>query len=155
MRTKNDNSKLFVSELKLKYFRKPKPGNSFEIRCSSDAYEFLIRIWDLNSIEIQEKSYALFLSQANEVLTYKHFNTGTLNSNQTDLALITSAAILSRSAGLILAHNHPSGNIMPSKTDKQVTMKLNSVLNILDISFLDHLIITDSEFFSFNDAGLL
>jgi DNA repair protein RadC len=58
-------------------------------------------------------------------------------------------------SGVIIMHNHPSGNTQPSNEDKNITSKLKQTLSIMDINLLDHLIITDQNYLSFTDEGLL
>ncbi len=67
----------------------------------------------------------------------------------------TRLCIKMNAVGLILAHNHPSGNIQPSESDRNLTRKLKSAGNVLDIPVVDHLILTSEEYFSFADEGLL
>ena len=72
-----------------------------------------------------------------------------------DVRLICKSAIENNASGIIIAHNHPSGQIIPSKQDKEITIKLKSALILFDVSLLDHLIIGDLNYFSFADENLL
>jgi DNA repair protein RadC len=69
--------------------------------------------------------------------------------------LISSVAVKSLARGVIIAHNHPSGNLRPSEEDKNVTKKIKEGLKFLDVMLLDHLIITENSYYSFADEGIL
>ena len=64
-------------------------------------------------------------------------------------------AILNTASGLIVAHNHPSGNLNPSESDTKITQKIKEAGNLLDVQLLDHLIIANDDYYSFADNGLL
>jgi DNA repair protein RadC len=77
--------------------------------------------------------------------------TGTL----VDVRLVFKTALTQGAVGVILAHNHPSGTLKPSESDKQITQKLKVAGEQLDIKILDHVIVTETNFFSFSDEGIL
>lgn len=142
-----------VAELQVSY--KPKTKTGVNITCSSDAYQVFRKMWDDSLITIQEQFCAIFLNQANEVIGFGVITTGKLNSSTVDIQLLLSCALLSRAAGIIVAHNHPSGNLKLGRGDKEVTWKIKEVTDCLEVNLLDHLIITDKDYKSFSDNGII
>ncbi|MGV6845620.1 MAG: RadC family protein [Lutibacter sp.] len=102
-----------------------------------------------------EEFWILFLNNANNIIeTYKQ-SQGGITGTVVDIRLIFKKAVQLHSVGLIICHNHPSGKLNPSIADKQLTEKINNAAKILDIKLLDHIIITENDYFSFADEGLL
>jgi DNA repair protein RadC len=102
-----------------------------------------------------EEFWILLLNRANKVLEKIIISKGGLASTTADPKIIFKAALNHQAANVILAHNHPSGNLKPSETDIRLTKKLIEGAKILDIAILDHVIFTDKGYFSFADEGLL
>jgi DNA repair protein RadC len=80
---------------------------------------------------------------------------GGVSGTVTDIRLILKRAIELLASGIILVHNHPSGNLRPSPDDDRITTKAKEAAKLLDINVLDHLIITPTSYFSYNDNGRL
>jgi DNA repair protein RadC len=81
---------------------------------------------------------------------------GGISGTVTDVKIVLQAAIKANASGLIVAHNHPSGNLNPSESDTKITLKIREAGNIMDIQLLDHIIVTaDNEYYSFADNGLI
>jgi DNA repair protein RadC len=81
---------------------------------------------------------------------------GGINSTIVDIRIILATALKSLSTGIILAHNHPSGKLVPSEADKKITKQLSEASNFMDIKLIDHLIIGPEEgYYSFVDEGML
>ena len=102
-----------------------------------------------------EEFWILHLNRANQVIAKEKIGQGGVSGTVADVRIILKSAISKLSSGLILAHNHPSGNLQPSPADKQLTQKIKNACQLLDISLLDHLIITNNSYFSFADNGIL
>lgn len=102
-----------------------------------------------------EEFWVILLNRANKVLTRKNISVGGTSGTVVDAKIIFKEAIQARSSGIILCHNHPSGNNKPSEADIQLTRKLKEGALQLDLAILDHIIIAGSSFFSFADEGLL
>lgn len=102
-----------------------------------------------------EEFWVLLLNRANKVLTRKNISVGGTSGTVVDAKIIFKEAIQARCSGIILCHNHPSGNNRPSEADIQLTRKLKEGALQLDLAILDHIIIAGSSFFSFADEGLL
>jgi DNA repair protein RadC len=80
---------------------------------------------------------------------------GGISGKVTDVRITLQYAIKSNASGIIVCHNHPSGNLNPSESDTKITQKIKEAGNIMDIQLLDHLIINDEDYYSFADNGLL
>jgi DNA repair protein RadC len=144
-----------VSEIELVYRSKIKAAERPAVKTSREAYQLLIREWDLDKIELLEQFKVLFLNQSNRVLGLLNVSSGGMTSTVADPRLIFSAALKAAACSLVLSHSHPSGNLKPSKNDEDLTRKMRESGKFLDIALLDHLILTRSGYFSFADEGLL
>jgi DNA repair protein RadC len=142
-----------VAELQVSYKQKNRTG--VLVKSTNMAYSVLRHMWDKSLINIQEQFCVLFLNHNLEVLGFRVISTGCLTSSIVDVNLILSCAMLSRSTGVIVAHNHPSGNLQYSKGDFVLTLQIRNNLKQFNIQLLDHLIITDSDYFSFSDNGVI
>jgi DNA repair protein RadC len=115
----------------------------------------LLNSWSKNTIELQEEFKILLLNRANVVLGVYSMSKGGVSGTFVDAKLIFSVALKCNASSIILAHNHPSGNLNPSQADKNITKKLVSAGKYLDVSILDHVIITKDDYYSFADNGLM
>lgn len=142
-----------VGEVKLSY--KPKNISKYNVTCSEDAYKYLLSTYKKGTICYKEYFKALFLNQANQVLGYTLISGGGLTETTADVRLIFQAALLTNSVALILAHNHPSGNLKPSPEDIRLTKQVRDAAQLMRIKILDHIILSDTEYYSFADEGML
>lgn len=101
-----------------------------------------------------EEFWVLYLNNSNKVIHKSQLSKGGLTGTIVDSRIIFKTALEYNATSLILTHNHPSGKLMPSEADKEVTRKLKSIGQQMDILVLDHVIITESGFYSFNDEGI-
>jgi len=123
-----------------------------QVSTSIDVYEAIVpRFKDLN----HEEFWIIVLNRANKITSSHLVSKGGQAGTIADPKIIFNMAIENHAASLILAHNHPSGNLKPSQADLELTRKLRSGGKFLDIPVLDHLIITDQGFLSFADEGIL
>ncbi|MDQ3071861.1 MAG: DNA repair protein RadC [Bacteroidota bacterium] len=104
---------------------------------------------------LHEEFYVLLLNRSNTIIRAEQISRGGVAGTVIDAKLIFKPALTELASGIILCHNHPSGNLQPSAADKTLTEKLVSAGKLLDITVFDHLIFTDKAFFSFASAGLL
>lgn len=102
-----------------------------------------------------EELWVLFLNQANGIVAHQRISQGGIAATVTDVRLIMKSALEHFAVSLILCHNHPSGNLEPSPADKRITHKLYRAGEVLDIELLDHVIVSDSGYFSFADQKML
>lgn len=120
------------------------------IASSNDAYASLSPMMrDLD----QEEVWVIFLNKAQDVMQIKRMFVGGLDCTIVDNKIIIKEAIMMSASGIILAHNHPSGVVKPSKQDLAMTEKLKKAASICDINLLDHLIISRNKFYSFADEN--
>ena len=126
------------------------------IGSSEDAFKFIYSFFPSSTITLQEHFIVCYLNRANKVIGVYHLSTGGITGTVADPRLILGAALKIAASGMVLAHNHPSGNLKPSAADQELTMKLANASKMLDINLLDHLIVVPdpSEYFSFADQGL-
>lgn len=151
-----NNQNLYqVAEVELLYRSTVKPALRPKITSSRTAYEVLLQGWDQNKIEFVEQFKVLLMNTANKVLGIYEMSTGGVAATVVDAKLIFSAALKANASGIILSHNHPSGNLQPSSEDINLTKKLDEGGKFLDIRVLDHLIVTPDGYYSFRDEGLL
>jgi DNA repair protein RadC len=142
-----------VNEIKITYTRQ---GNSEKkITNSNDAVSVFRQHFDSDEIDYRESFYALYLNQANNVLGIKKISECGISSTIVDVRIIMQAALLSNASAVILAHNHPSGNLKPSAEDIKVTQNIKKASELLNIRLLDHFILTSTDFLSFTYEGHL
>jgi DNA repair protein RadC len=101
-----------------------------------------------------EEFWVLYLNNSNKVLSKSQLGKGGIAGTLVDVRLVFKVALEMGATGLILCHNHPSGTLIPSDADKQITKKLKAAGQNLDINVLDHVIIAENGFYSFNDDGI-
>ena len=123
-----------------------------KITQSSDAYKILHPfLADLST----EEFWAIYLNQSNKVLSKTRLTSGGINQSVVDTRVLLKIALENLATGIIIAHNHPSGSLQPSKEDINITKQINEAGKILQIKLLDHLIITQRAYLSFADESLL
>jgi len=142
-----------ISEIKVTY--NVKNLEREKITSSYKAFEVLLHSWDKDIIELQEEFKILLLNRANEVLGVYALSRGGITGTIVDVRLIFSVALKSNATSIIIAHNHPSGTLKPSDSDINLTKKIKKCSEFLEISLLDHLIITKYGFYSFGNEGIL
>ncbi|MCZ2481092.1 RadC family protein [Aquirufa nivalisilvae] len=122
------------------------------IQSSKDAYRlFHPHLFDLN----HEEFWVMHLNRASSLLKMQRLSMGGVAGTSVDLKLLFKSALDTISSSLIIAHNHPSGQLKPSKADRELTQRIVEAGKMLDIQILDHLIITAQGYFSFADEGCL
>ena len=153
----NNNGKRFyaVAEIRLTYKSDVKPSQRPKINGSKDAYNVFLENWDDSKIEFVEQFKVLLLNRANKALGVFEVSSGSSTGTIADPKLIFAAAIKANACGIILVHNHPSGNLQPSQADIDLTKKVKDGGKLLEIQVVDHLIITREGFYSFVNEGLL
>ncbi|MBQ3594357.1 MAG: DNA repair protein RadC [Bacteroidales bacterium] len=122
------------------------------IKNSQVAYEcFYAHLSDLN----HEQFWIMLLNNANKVIRLEKIGVGGMTGTTADPKKIFKCALENNAASVMLCHNHPSGNVVPSNADKQITNNLVKAGQLLEIKILDHIIIGNDNYFSFADEGLL
>ena len=143
-----------VPQIKITYRRTRKEFLG-KITNSKDVADFIRRTFKAGTLELQESFITLYLNTAKEILGYYNHTVGGINATLADRRLILATALASASVGIIVSHNHPSGNLKPSEADIQLTRRLRDGAATLDIQLLDHVIISKKGYYSFADEGML
>ena len=145
-----------VAEIELIYKSKVKASDRPKVTTSQDAFKLFKSNWDDNKIEFVEQFKVLFLNRANSVLGLFELSTGGVTGTVADPKLVFMAALKLNACNIILCHNHPSGNLKPSRADELLTQKIKEAGTYLDLPVIDHLIISaEDSYYSFADEGLL
>jgi DNA repair protein RadC len=143
-----------VAEIELVY--KPAISDKPFISSSLDAYNVLVKFFPIETMCLQERFVAMYLNRSNRVIGVYPMSVGGITGTVVDVRLLLSVALKTAATGIILAHNHPSGNLKPSEADKDLTNKIKKASEYMDIKLLDHLIIVpESKYLSFTEEGLL
>jgi DNA repair protein RadC len=140
-------------EISLKY--KNKKSELFHIDSSVKAVECLREIYNSDTISWTEEAILICLNNDNKVLGHFKLSSGGMTGVIMDQRIIMQVALLSHASGIILSHNHPSGVLKPSDEDIKVTKNLQKCCDLFRVTLMDHIIITDESYYSFNDNGLL
>lgn len=122
---------------------------------SSETAEKYIRQFYGDDLEIFESFFILLLNRANETIGYAKISQGGIVGTVVDKKILLKYVVESLASGVILAHNHPSGNINPSEADLRITREIKELCNLIDSPVLDHVILTADSFYSFADNGKL
>ncbi len=141
---------------KFKVVAEPTAFPKTKITASNDAYNVIKEFYS-EDIEIYESFFILTLNQSHITTGYAKISQGGIAGTVVDATMLANFAISNLAKGVIIAHNHPSGNMNPSEQDRALTKRLKEGLKFLDTSLLDHLILSpyDNEFYSFADNGLI
>ena len=139
-----------IAAIELGGRRKKAETTSEFIRSSNDAYSYFRPI-------LQDKEYeefwTLFLNRNNKILKAYKVSDGGVSQTVADPKRIFKAALENSASNIVLCHNHPSGNLSPSPADMNLTTKLMAAAKNLDMTIIDHIIVTDGGYYSFSDEG--
>ncbi|MGA1977415.1 MAG: DNA repair protein RadC [Bacteroidales bacterium] len=127
-------------------------GDVVQIKCSKDVADIF---QPLLSDLLHEEFWILFLNRSNRVISRMKLSQGGVSGTVTDVRMVMKKAIEYLASGIIVCHNHPSGNLNPSESDAKITQKIKEAGSLMDIQLLDHLIISEKDYYSFADNGLL
>ena len=142
-----------VAEIQVSY--RPEKIVEYRLSSSLNTFELILKDWEQNTIEMQEEVKIILLNRSHKALGIYSLAKGGLSGCVVDIKLILSVALKTLASGIIMVHNHPSGNLKPSTADINITEKLKSACKLLEIELLDHLIITRDNYFSFADEAML
>jgi DNA repair protein RadC len=141
-----------VTEIQISY--KPSLKENPVVRSSADALKVLKEFYLPETISLQESFIVLYLNQQNKVLGGQRLSTGGITGTVADTRLVFGTALKAAATAIILSHNHPSGALVPSTRDRNLTEQIKKAGDLLDIKLLDHIIIGhESEFLSMADNG--
>lgn len=146
---------LHFAELKVSYRRKSKKSKSMLPRVKINAPElaitYLRQLWDTDTIQLREEFLLICLSSSLVVNGWIRLHTGGLQGCPVDIRLILGIALQTASSAIIIAHNHPSDDTTPSREDRTLTTQIAQACRIMGIRFVDHVILTESDAYSFRD----
>ena len=143
-----------VAEISISY--QPAISNKPIVTSSLDSYNALVPFFPQETLALQERFITMYLNRQNRVLGVYELSKGGITGTVVDIRIMLSIALKSVATGIILAHNHPSGNLKPSTADIMLTKKIKEACLFLDITLLDHIIISpECNYLSFLDEGLL
>lgn len=142
-----------IAEIELMYSTTTQ--EKLSVSGSEFAYKVFLEYWNTKTIELQEEFKVLLLNRSNKALGIYHMSKGGVSGTVVDIKLLLATALKANASGIIIAHNHPSGNLKPSETDKSLTRKIKEACKYLDILLLDHLIVTRNSYYSFSDNSEL
>lgn len=121
------------------------------IKSSADLFRYFHpMLCDLNV----EQCHVLLLNNKNGVIDSALIGSGGLTATMVDTRLVMREALLKRATAIALCHNHPSGNTQPSRDDNELTKNLRDACKVMNIRFLDHIIVAGDKYYSYNDEGL-
>lgn len=133
----------------------PLAVDSALIKSSKDAVELLRKIFPPERIAYKEMMYVLLLNRRNTCIGFSRLGVGTSNGVLASPKEVVQLCVKSNASAVVLAHNHPSGNLKPSDADTKFTGTMKEALNLFECTLLDHIILTPNDYLSFLDEGLL
>ena len=125
------------------------------VRNAFDAWEIMIKTWDMQRMGLVEEFKILMLDTNSNCIGISRISTGGLNSTVVDKRIVFMTALQAVASQLILVHNHPSGNLAFSRHDISLTQQLKQAGDILDIRVADHLVLSRNGYISMNDEGVM
>ncbi|MDL2228304.1 JAB domain-containing protein [Bacteroidales bacterium OttesenSCG-928-K03] len=143
-----------IPEIKVSYKDTVKTSERFQIKCSEDVIK-IFKVAFEECMQHHEESYVIYLNRSNKVLGISNISKCGVASTIVDVKIIMQTALKVHASGIILSHNHPSSNSRPSMQDMTLTENIKSACKLLDITFLDHIIMTDEDYYSFASEGRL
>lgn len=145
-----------VNEITISYRNDENPKRWHKITDSKDAAKLLFENWNKDTIALKECFKIMLLNNDNKVKGIYEISQGSISSTLVDLRILFAVILKSLTVAIILAHNHPSGKLKASESDKEVTKKIKQAAALFDVKVLDHIIVTPQlEYYSFADNGLL
>lgn len=126
------------------------------VKDSGEIYHWLMsEIYDRTEVDVFESFYVVLLDSRNGIKGYIKVSSGGVNNVLADPKVIFCTALKCLASGIIVSHNHPTGDTTPSDLDRKLTKKLAEGAKLLDITFVDHIIFTPHRYYSFRDHGEL
>ena len=142
-------------EFSLHYKNQVKQSELRQITSSQDCEDVLRIVFNSSTFLWREEMLLLCLNRANKVIGYYRVSVGGVSGTVCDPKVIFTIALNSGASAIVLAHNHPSGNLQPSDSDKALTKKIKDLGALLEVTLIEHMILTDESYYSFADNGTL
>ncbi|MEM9866114.1 MAG: JAB domain-containing protein [Bacteroidota bacterium] len=145
-----------INEVEVSYRHEIPPTFWKKINTSGDAAKVLYDHWNLDTIGLNECFKVLLLNNANKAKGIYQISQGGITGTLVDIRILFAVLLKTLAVSAIICHNHPSGTLKPSATDKEVTKKIYEASKLFDIKILDHIILApNGSYFSFSDSGIL
>lgn len=145
-----------VNEIQISYREKRSTLKSFSITNSKEVGAMLFKNWDADTIGLHETFKILLLNRSNKVKGIYPLSHGGITGTLVDVRILFAIVLKTLSVSIILAHNHPSGQLKASEADRQLTQKIKKAATLFDVKVLDHIILApDGRYYSFADNGLM
>lgn len=142
-----------IAEIQVSYINDN--TESVVINNSKDAYDLIIQNWNMNLIQFQEETKIILINTCHSVLGVHCLSKGGISSSIVDIRIILGIALKCVASGIIIVHNHPSGSLIASDLDIKATGKLKNACELMEITLVDHLVISNNDYLSFSDKGYL
>ncbi len=130
-------------------------GSSINLDNSLKVYQYCLSIWDRDIMDLYEEFYCLYLDRKNRLIGSRMINAGTVSSTIVNIPLLFAIAVQCNCSSIILAHNHPSGEMSPSSQDDDLTERIRTLAELFSMKVLDHLIVSRHRYYSYADEGRL
>ncbi len=144
-----------MAEIKVTYDRTTNSSENLTVNSSQYA-DFIFRhYFDRKTIQYCEEFKVMYLDQKNSLLGIVQHSKGGASSTVVDIKQILGVALTANATSLILAHNHPTGNLKPSRQDLELTKDIKASCTVMHLALLDHLILTKDSYYSLADEGIL
>lgn len=143
-----------ASEVRLHY-KRPLFNDMAYISCAEDAVKYMRQFVNPEQLDLRECFWVMLLTNANRILAISKVASGTTNGVAINIKYILQLTLLSNSNAIVIFHNHPSGTLTISKSDRKQTEKIKQLLDFMEVTLLDHIIITSEAFVSFAQEGEL
>lgn len=144
-----------VSEIEVYYKRQASPQSMPKVSSSTDAEKYFRYFWPKKKMDHVEHCMVLYLNRSNRIMGWSRISLGGQSATVVDPKVVFQIALKANAASIIVAHNHPSGETNPSDLDISLTKKLSRGGKFLDLSVLDHIIISSESYYSMADEGLM
>lgn len=139
---------------KISLVRESTTINKTKISSSRDIEQFTRQLYN-GTLTIFESFYIVLLNNSNTTVGYVCISNGGITGTLVDVRLVLKYVLETLAVAVILVHNHPSGTLLPSQADKDITTKIKKALSLVDVTVLDHIILTETSYFSFADDNIL
>lgn len=144
-----------IPQIKLSYVSTPTVRRAKSVRSSDDIIKAFRASYEDGEIEYREHIKVAYLNQRNAIIGIQEVGSGTDTASLCDIKALFAGAILCRAASIILCHNHPSGALTASIADDKLTRNVKQGAELFNMRLLDHIILTEESFYSYNDNGRL
>lgn len=142
-----------VAEVTLSYRPQIKPSQRPRVKCAADVYNILSRFWNADDLEMRETFFLILLNNNGRVMGITELSHGGFTGVVVDTRMVFAVALKACACTIVVAHNHPSGNLRPSSQDIRVTQRLKAAGEILELPLQDHLIVSTEGYLSLAEEG--